>query len=222
MRIRKWSMLFAMALGTMGTAVPLSHASSAEPAFPIEITEQNWESHPTILEIRKLYNDIQSALEKKTLKYREKNYSRLPRSCRGMFPTEYVAIATDSAKRVRMYVMAYRISHDDLLTTRSYYDDQGHLRFIYMTNESREYAKIENRIYLTQDGGVLWDVEDEAHRRTFGKFVSEPSELDHMSTQMTTEGLMAEFDSMKVRCSAEGNDHWTSPHDPAHIENSER
>ncbi len=199
MRIRTTSGLFAILLGIAGATFPSARVFSAPPDSPPAITEQNWERHPGILEIRELYNDIQSGLQNKTLRYREKNYSRLPRSCRGTYPLEYVAVATDSARRVRAYIVAQRISHDDLLTTRKYYDQSGHLRFVYRTNESRGFATIENRVYLTGQGAIMWDVKSEGSKREFGEIARNPSEIG----DLTTEGLLADFDSRKVGCADE-------------------
>lgn len=176
------------------------HAMPAQPKTYQEITESNWENHPRIVEIRKLYNDIQSKLESKALKYQEKSFAKLPRSCRGTYPIEYFGVATDRANRVRMYIRAQRISHDDLLTRRSYYDEGGHLRFVYETNESAGFATIKKRIYLTDKGNVFWDVESEAKKLTFGKEVtSSPSEI----YKVTNAGILENFRRTKVKCEPE-------------------
>lgn len=195
MRVR----LSIAACGILCALLVSGHAMPAQPKSEQEITESNWESHPQILEIRKLYNDIQSKLENKKLKYQEKNFTKLPRSCRGMYPLEYVGVATDHAGRVRMYVHAQRISHDDLLTTRNYYDESGHLRFVYRTDESTGFATIKNRIYLADQGTVLWDVESEAKRLTFGKITHSPSKID----DLTNAGLLEKFRRREVKCQQE-------------------
>jgi len=173
-----------------------SRAAPANPAPEQEITESNWEQHPKVVEIRKLYNDIQSRLESKKLKYQEKSFTKLPRSCRGMYPLDYIGIATDGTGRVRMHVVAQRISHDDLLTTRNYYDEGGHLRFVYRTNESPGFATIKNRVYLTEQGTVFWDVEAEGKKLTFGKITKAPSEID----DLTNADLLEEYRRREVKC----------------------
>ncbi len=216
MRIRKLSIAFVMC-GIMGTLLASSLALAAPPEGEGEVTEQNWEHHPEILEIRKLYGDIQSKLESGKLKYQKKSFARLPRSCRGMYPREYLAIATDRAGRVRMYTAAQRISHDDLLTTRHYYDEGGHLRFVYRTNESSEgFATIHNRVYLNEQGKVFWDVESEAKQVKFGEITRDPAEIG----EITSAGILDDYNKTKVECSREKDA--GLPSDPAHIENAVR
>lgn len=197
MRVRSLSV--AIACGILGALLASPPAWSAEQKPEQKITESNWEQHPRILEIRKLYNDIQSKLENKKLKYQEKNFAKLPRSCRGMYPLEYIGVATDHAGRVRMHVVAQRISHDDLLTTRNYYDEGGHLRFVYITNESPGFATIHNRIYLTDQGNVLWNVESEAKKLTFGHITRDSYEI----RSLTTDGLLDEYRHKEVKCEPE-------------------
>jgi hypothetical protein len=110
---------------------------------------------------------------------------------------EYLAVATDGEGRVRAYTTAQRISHDDLLTTRNYYDEKGRLRFVYMTNKSNEYATIENRVYLDEKGKVFWGVKTEAKKLTLGEITREPG----MIRSTTNEGVLASFRSSEVKCS---------------------
>src|SRR5438132_2336859 len=139
-----------------------------------ELTKINWEHHPRIVEIRKIYNEIQSKISRKQLRYQKKDYSVLPESCRGTYPMEYLAIASDGGERVRVYTTAQRISHGDLLTIHHYYDEKGRLRFALMTNKSAEFATIENRVYLDEKGKVFWDVKTEAKKVTFGEITQDP------------------------------------------------
>ena len=185
-----------VALG-IGALYPFNFGFTAEQTTPQEVTKVNWEHHPRIVEVRKIYNEIQSKLARKQLRYQKKDYSVLPESCRGTYPMEYLAIATDGEGRVRVYTTAQRISHGDLLTTHHYYDEKGRLRFVYMTNKSDEFATIENRVYLDEKGKVFWDVKTEAKKITFGEITQDPWVIKNT----TNEGTLATFKSAEVKCS---------------------
>lgn len=198
MHVRTSSFAIA-ACGIFAVLLASPAALAEQPKPEQEITKDNWEHDPAILGGRKLYNDIQSRLEGRKLKLRKKDFSKLPRSCRGMYPLEYLTVATDRAGRVRMFIEAQRISHDDLLTTRYYYDEGGLLRFIYKTNESPGFATIENRSYLNEQGKVFWDVKKEAKKLTFGEVTRDPSEID----EVTNKYILENFERTKVECEPE-------------------
>lgn len=148
-------------------------ANQKDNATPL--TEENWSSHPKTLEIRKIYKEIRAGLDNKGLKYIEKDFSKLPRECRGVYPVEKLAVAYDKKDRVRLYIHAQRISHDDLLTKEHYYDKDGRLRFMFMSNTSEIYATIENRVYVNKAGKVFWDVKTEAKKMKYGEITADPS-----------------------------------------------
>ena len=175
---------------------PFNIALASDSSASQEVTSENWERHPRIVEIRKLYNSIQSMLTARTLKYQKKDYTKLPRSCRGTYPTEYLALATDAEGHVRLYIAAQRISHDDLLTTQYFYNDKGRLRFAYITNQSNEFATIAYRVYVDEQGKVFWDVRTEAKKTTFGEF----SQDSAMVQVITAEQARAEFAEAVVNC----------------------
>ncbi len=192
MRIR----ILVIFMLSVGTSLPIDRALAAEQANPPGVTGTNWERHSRIIEIRTIYNEIQSKLARKQLKYETKDYTVLPESCRGTYPMEYLALATDSDGRVRVYTRAQRISHGDLLTTQYYYDNKGRLRFVYMTNKSNEYATIENRVYLDEQGKVFWDVKTEAAKTTFGEITEDP----WIIKETTNQGKVAEFKNAEIKC----------------------
>jgi hypothetical protein len=190
--MHKRSLLF---LSTAFWLIPcLIQAAERKPAE--EITPENWEHHPRIMEVRKLYNEIQSLLTQKKLKYQKKDYTVLPRSCRGTYPMEYLVLAEDTQGRVRLHTTAQRISHDDLLTTQYFYDPKGILRFAYITNKSSEYATIEYRVYLTDQGKVFWDTRTEAKKTTFGETTKDP----WMVRVVTAAQARTDFNEAEVKC----------------------
>lgn len=160
------------------------------------ITEQNWSRHPRIIEIRKIYEGIRAGLDNKSLTYVEKDFSKLPRDCRGTYPIEKLAVAYDKKGRVRLYIHAQRISHDDLQTDEYYYDQDGKLRFVFMTNKSDVYATIENRVYVSATGKVFWDVKKESKKITYGEITSDPYQIREF-TNMGTKELV---EKTKVKC----------------------
>ncbi|MFA6902852.1 MAG: hypothetical protein WC236_07215 [Gallionellaceae bacterium] len=181
---------------TVGSILPIGSSLATELPINSNITSSNWERHPHIVEIRNIYNEIQSKLEKKQLKYQKKDYTVLPESCRGTYPLEYLSLATDSKEHVRVYIMAQRISHGDLMTTQSYYDSEGRLRFVYMTNESPGMATIENRVYINVSGKVFWDVTTEAKKITFGEVTQDP----WMIRETNNHEILDFFNSSVVKC----------------------
>ena len=161
-----------------------------------EITEKNWKQHPKIVEIRSIYKEIRNKIDSKKLIYIEKNFSKLPRDCRGTYPVEIKAVAHDSKNRVRLYIFAQRISHDDLLTTEYYYNQRGILRFVFISNKSQYYATIENRVYLNEEAEVIWDVKKEAKKLTYGEITSDPYQI----RQYKTKGLIQDVKVTEVKC----------------------
>jgi hypothetical protein len=176
----------------------INSAFSVERTSATALSSKNWEFHPRVVEIRRLYNQIQVKLRNKELKFQQKDFSRLERSCRGTYPLEYIAVATDSDGHVKKYVVAQRISHDDLLTTEKYYDDEGYLRFVYSSNKSDGFATIENRVYLDTQGKVFWDVKSEANRFTYGEMTHDPEPWAVSDT--TNEEILERFNLTEVKC----------------------
>jgi hypothetical protein len=179
------SLLTTTALGAEKTGLP-------------QITEKNWDRHPLVVEIRNIYKEIKAALDKKQLTYQEKDFTKLPRSCRGTYPLEKLALAADPKGNVRLYITARRISHGDLLTIERYYDGKGMLRFVYMKNSSDEYATIENRVYLNEKGRVFWDVKTEAGKTAFGEITDDDEWIVGIKSGAAARN---EFVGTEVKCS---------------------
>lgn len=150
------------------------------------------------MEIRNIYTAIRTALDKKQLTYQEKNFTKLPRSCRGTYPLEKLALASDPKGNVRLYSTARRVSHEDLLTIERYYDGKGLLRFVYMKNKSDIYATIENRVYLDEKGKVLWDARTEAGKTTFGDITDRDEWVIGIKSGAAARN---EFAGTEVKCS---------------------
>ncbi len=187
-----------IAILVLSVSLSTTAAPGAEKTGLQEITEKNWERHPWTVEIRNIYKEIRTALDKKQLTYQEKDFTKLPRSCRGTYPLEKLALASDPKGSVRLYSTARRVSHDDLLTIERYYDGKGLLRFVYMKNGSEVYATIENRVYLDEKGKVLWDARTEAGKTTFGEIADEDEWVVGIKSGAAARN---EFVSTEVKCS---------------------
>lgn len=196
MRTRTLHTIIACAtLGALLAPAP----SFAEPAPEQAITEQNWEQHPKIVEVRKLYEEIQAMLKQKKLKVQDRNFLKAIAACdRVLYPIEFVRIAADKTGRARLFVYGRRISDNALLTTWEYYDEGGRLRFVDRTNQLPGFVPIEDRIYLTEQGRAFWDVTTEGKKTTFGEETREHLEADHFS--LTSQEAMNGFQGQEVEC----------------------
>lgn len=151
--------------------IPLTAKAAKEEAK--NITEENWLKHPLIAEVRKIYKEVKREIKRGDLTIDRQDFTKLPCD-RGTYPLERKEIATDKKGQIRMYAFAQRISHGDLWTVEHYYDRSGTLRFMYMSNESKIYTTIENRIYLDSRGRVIWDVKKEGRKTTYGEIAADP------------------------------------------------
>lgn len=188
-----------IACGILGTSLAPVPAFPAEPTPEQAITEKNWEQHPKIVEVRKLYEEVQSLLKQKKLKVRERNFLKAIAACNQVtYPIEFVRIATDDAGRVRLFAYGQRISDNALLTKWEYYDENGHLRFVDRTNQHAGWVPIEDRIYLTEQGRSFWDVSTEGKKNTFGDETREHYEKDRF--ELTSKEAMNVFEGQGVEC----------------------
>lgn len=183
--------------GLLCAALAPVSALSAAPGSEQKITEENWKRHPKIVEVRKLYSEIQSQLQHKKLSFYKKSYTRFSRECRGIYPVEYVGIAKDGLGRVRMFVFAQRISDEALLTIWQYYDKDGHLRFVDRTNQLAGFVPTEDRIYLTREGRAFWDVSTEGKKSTFGEETREHYENYHF--ELTAHEALAIYNGYDLK-----------------------
>lgn len=188
-----------IACGILGILLAPACVFSAEPTPEQAITEQNWEQHPKIVEVRKLYEEIQSMLKQKKLKVQERSFLKAIAACdRVLYPIEFVRIATDGAGRVRMFAYGQRISDNALLTKWEYYDETGRLRFVDRTNQLPGFVPIEDRIYLTEQGRAFWDVRTEGKKNTFGEETRE--HYENTRFELTGKEAMNVFKGQGVEC----------------------
>jgi len=150
-----WKILFTAA------CLIFSHIGwAAEP-----ITEKNWYTHPDILEVRAIFQRIETA----------KNSGKL-REDRRRFYTAYCPyeddiriLRTDEKGTLRNYYYEGG-SEDSMLRSEMYYDDNGKLRFAFVRGGAYNGTKVEYRAYYSSTGKKLWEDEKllEGPGYTFG------------------------------------------------------
>jgi hypothetical protein len=117
-----------------------------------EITDKNWNTHPKIIEVRKLYNDIEEALLKKRI---TKMKDVMQKEERG-FNETYILYA-DSENVIRKVVVE-RGSDDSSIITSHYYDAKKNLRFVFIKAGAVNGASLEQRIYFDAGSNRIWEM----------------------------------------------------------------
>jgi hypothetical protein len=133
-------------------------ALGAEPGPPspaatrdTAITQKNWRSHPRIVAIRALVEVNEGAAKSGRLR-REKKRVCEPEE--RSFVADRVAFR-DANGRIRKYVSSEG-TDDSAYTMEHHYDEQGRLRFAFGTSGAVNGARVEYRLYFSEDGGLLW------------------------------------------------------------------
>ena len=147
------------------TAIPQSSSPSLRTDAPLlahtfyssvqeasgEITKANWQQHPKIKEIRAIVQAVNNGMSRKSLKVRKRAFDY----CEPYEDTTRT-IATDSNGRVRFYANEGG-SDDSALKWEHYYDEQGRLRFVFITGGAVNGSELEHRIYFDEKGARIWE-----------------------------------------------------------------
>jgi hypothetical protein len=139
------------------------------------INDQNWQSNPKIIAIRKMVNSANAEVRNGAFKTKH-------RICdKGWFSR--LRIARDSKGNVRWY-QHYQEGEDSSWDNNFYYDDAGRLRFVLMTSYAINGTREQHRAYFDEGGRLLY------HGRHllkgtgyFGPSVEDLQELVHMDPQ---------------------------------------
>lgn len=115
------------------------------------ITPSNWQRHPKILQVRALVNSIDAGIKKGSFKVSKRKFEY----CESYEDTMR-KMAVDSRGVVRRYENEAG-SDDSMLTWRHYYDQLGHLRFVFISGGAANGAQLEHRIYFDESGKRLWE-----------------------------------------------------------------
>jgi hypothetical protein len=116
-----------------------------------EVTKANWQQHPKIKAVRAIYQAVNGAVSKGTLKTSKREFEY----CEPYEDTER-RLGMDSKGRVRYYVTKGG-SEDSSLTHQHYYDEMGHLRFVFITGGAVNGSELEHRIYFDESGKRIWE-----------------------------------------------------------------
>ena len=113
------------------------------------ITAKNWQSHPAILEIRKIYADVNALIAQKKLRLEKKTFGYCP-----SWDLERTKYATANGV-VRRYVKAGG-GEDSAVTLDHTYDAAGRLRFVFVKAGAVNDTQLERRWYFDASGKSLW------------------------------------------------------------------
>jgi hypothetical protein len=144
-------------------AMPVATASGNEP-----VTTANWQNHPAIVEIRKIYQKIEQDKEAGHLRKEQRTFAYCHPYDDGGDRTVYL----DSGGDVRSYQVV-RGSDDSAAQAAYYYDRDGALRFVLAKAGAVNGTAYEYRIYLAKSGERLW----QDLRHVEGPGYSFPAEL---------------------------------------------
>lgn len=116
-----------------------------------EVTKENWQQHPKIKTVRAIVQSIKSGLAGKSFKTgtREFEYCEPYEDGRR-------SMAVDGRGRVRYYEKQAG-SDDSALKWEHYYDEEGRLRFVFITGGAANGSELEHRIYFDEEGKRIWE-----------------------------------------------------------------
>lgn len=114
------------------------------------ITEKNWQSHPKITEIRRLVWAIDSRLKRGGFKISQREFEY----CADQYFTRW-RIARDAKSLARWY-QDYSEGEDASWNFHYYYDEVGHLRFVYAVARATNGTREQLRLYYDESGKRLW------------------------------------------------------------------
>ncbi len=112
-------------------------------------TNNNWQSHPAILEIRGIYADVNALIAQKKLKLEQKAFGYCP-----SWDLERKQYSSVNGV-VRRYVKAGG-SEDSAVTLEHTYDASGRLRFVLVKAGAVNDTHLEQRWYFDTSGKSLW------------------------------------------------------------------
>ena len=135
--------LWSRATATASTAI---HAASQE-----KVTRANWQHHPQIKTVRAIVQSVDAGLSKGLYKVSKREFEY----CEPYEDTLRL-MAADASGRVRRYEKQAG-SEDSSLTWKHYYDEGGHLRFVFITGGATNGSELEHRIYFDEAGKRIWE-----------------------------------------------------------------
>lgn len=114
------------------------------------ITEANWQSHPKIVEIRRIVSATNSALKQKRYKVTERQFEY----CQDQYFTVH-RLAKNSQGMVTFYG-DYSEGEDSSWDYQYFYDSARRLRFVLVTVYAANGSREQHRAYFDEGGSVIW------------------------------------------------------------------
>ncbi|MDX6696101.1 MAG: hypothetical protein QOF02_3704 [Blastocatellia bacterium] len=137
------SLSFAPANGSRVAPPPASQSD--------DINKANWQQRPKIKAVRAVVQTVKNGMSRNSFKVRTREFEYCEPYADGRR-----AIATDKSGRVRYYEKQAG-SDDSALKWEHYYDEQGRLRFVFITGGAANGAELEHRIYFDEGGKRIWE-----------------------------------------------------------------
>ncbi len=157
------------------TEVPAEASETTE----VEISEDNWQSHPDVVSTRMMYSELNEFIEVDLLRQKSQSFER----CSPYQESER-KLWSDKGT-IRRYVANYSGEQNSAQVEHTY-DDSGMLRFVQISetvNNSATTAEnetvLEHKIYYTQEGNLLW------HDKRFSNQESADSEENKVLETIT-------------------------------------
>ncbi len=135
-------MLLALSLGWLAQS-----ASAVEP-----VNGKNWNTHPSIVEIRAIYADIVQAVDAGKLKKKERKL--ITENCH--HENDTVRILYTDAQGVHRLYQGSGGSEDSMVKRSFFYDQNGKLRFSFIRGSASNGTVLEYRIYFSPQGKQIW------------------------------------------------------------------
>lgn len=117
------------------------------------ITEKNWVNHPSIVEVRSLYQKINEARGAGRFARKERKFDT---STCEPYEDDVRTLYLDQHNKPRIY--HYEGGSDDSAVKRDmYYDENGTLRFAFIVAGAYNGTKLEHRVYFSRAGKKIWE-----------------------------------------------------------------
>jgi antitoxin component YwqK of YwqJK toxin-antitoxin module len=117
------------------------------------INEKNWMTHPQIVKIRGIVQEIDASIDKNRFDVKTKQYDLNESPDDDHLRTVYF----DSKQIIRKYIRETG-SDDSSVTLTHYYDSGKVLRFLYIKAGAVNGTSVEYRIYFDESGKKIWEI----------------------------------------------------------------
>ena len=132
------------------------------------ITINDWQNNKEITEIRKIYKQIQTT----SGSTKKKSYNTDSPDC-STYPIKEKYIKLGGTGKVRKLSITQLISHREPILIERFYDQKGNIRFVFKKSVTSE-----TRIYLNEEGNVIWATTKDNSKFTKSDYTNEDWETN--------------------------------------------